>query len=160
MAHPTIELVKRAFTFAALLFLACSSSKPDSEKYSTHVETTGEDAFVVRITSITSMSAEGLKRALFTEAARATIDRGRIYLRVDELRAGSAMNVEGRTGADPTAPPSSPTSYDPSYRSEVSLSRQREGSIRFTIFRERPTGERVHDASQLLDQIKRGELPR
>ena len=143
--------MRRALLIATLLALACSSSTPE---YTTHVESAGNDVYVIRIESITSMSEDALKKALLTEAARATIDRGRIYLRVVEVSSGgSTMNVEGRTGVDPNAPPSP----DPVYRSQVSLSQRREGSIRFAIFREIPAGDRVYDASELLDRIKRGE---
>jgi len=142
--------MRRALLIATLFAGACSSSAPD---YTTHIEPAGEDVYVIRMESNTSMSEDALKKALLAEAARATIDRGRIYLRVVDLSAGSATDVKGTTGVDPTAPPST----DPAYRSQVSFSRKREGSIRFSIFREIPAGDRVYDASQLLDRIKRGE---
>jgi hypothetical protein len=105
------------------------------------------------------MTEDGVRRALLTEAARATIDRGKIFLVVHDLTyEGSVVNVEETTGTD-VAPPQTPTSSEPPVRSEVSFSRQRSGAIRFTIFGERPAGARVFDASALLDQLKRGEMP-
>jgi len=149
--------MRRTFLIAAFLAAACSSSTPDSGKYTTHIESVGDDVYVIRVASIASMSEDALKKALLAEAARATIDRGRIYLRVVEVSAGSAIDVEGRAGVDPAQPP---TTNEPAQRSsQISLSRKREGSIRFAIFREIPAGDRVYDASQLLDRLQRGETP-
>ena len=67
--------------------------------------------------------------------------------------------MQEQTGPDVAAPPQTPTSSEPPVRSEVSFSRQRSGAVRFTIFRELPAGDRVFDASQLLDRLKRGEMP-
>ncbi|HEV7239812.1 MAG TPA: hypothetical protein VGQ36_11270 [Thermoanaerobaculia bacterium] len=142
---------------AAASILACSSS--DTPKYTTRIESVGSNTFALHLDSVTTMSDGSVKRALLTEAARATIDRGHIYLVVHEVtNEGSVVDVEQKTGTDP-APPQTPTSSEPSVRSEVSFSRQRSGTIRFTTFREIPAGDRVYDASQLLDRLKRGEMP-
>ena len=144
--------------FVAATLAACSSA-PDAPKYTTKIDSIGGDTFALHLESVSTMSDDAVKRALLTEAARATIDRGRIYLVVHEVsNEGTVVNVEQTTGADP-APPQSPTSAEQPVRSEVSFSRQRSGSIRFTIFREIPAGNRVYDASQLLDRLKRGEMP-
>jgi hypothetical protein len=143
---------------AAASILACSASL-DSPKYTTKIDSIEGDTFALHVETVSNMSEDALKRALLTEAARATIDRGRVYLVVHEVsNEGSIVNVEQSTGADP-APPQSPTSAEQPVRSEVSFSRQRTGTIRFTIFREIPAGNRVYDASQLLDRLKRGEMP-
>lgn len=145
--------------FAAAMIVACSSSSTETPKYTTRVEAIGGDTWSLHIESVTTMSAEGVKRALLTEAARATIDRGMIYVRVHELTyEGSVINVHDDTGRD-AAPPATPTSTEQPVRSEVSFSRQRSGAIRFTVFREKPEGDRVFDASQLLDRLQRGEMP-
>ena len=139
--------------------LACSTSSSDTPRYTTKIEAVEGDTWTLHLDSVTTMSEEGVKRALLTEAARATIDRGKIYLVVHDVRyEGSVVNVEENTGPD-AAPPQTPTSTEPSVRSEVSFSRQRSGTIRFTIFRELPAGTHVFDASQLLDRLKRGEMP-
>ena len=114
---------------------------------------------MLHVDSVSTMTEDGVRRALLTEAARATIDRGKIFLVVHDVTyGGSVVNVEETTGTD-VAPPQTPTSSEPSVSSEVSFSRQHSGAIRFTIFRERPAGTHVFDASQLLDQLKRGEMP-
>ena len=151
--------MRTVIALATLAFLACSTSDPAVPKYTTKIEAVEGDTWTLHVDSVSTMSDEDVKRALLTEAARATIDRGRIYLVVhDVTNEGSVVNVEETTGDDPS-PPSTPTSTDQPVRSEVSFSRQRSGSIRFTIFRELPTGARVFDASQLLDRLKRGEMP-
>jgi hypothetical protein len=152
--------MKTAIALATVALLAaCASSSSDTPKYTTKVESVGGDTWSVHLDSVTSMSEEGVKRALLTEAARATIDRGKIYLVVHELNyGGSTVNVAENTGPD-AAPPQTPTSSEPAVRSEVSFSRQRSGDIRFTVFRELPAGARVFDASQLLDRLQRGEMP-
>ena len=151
--------MRTVFALATALLVACSSSSSDTPKYTTHIESLGGETWSLRIDSVTTMSEEGVKRALLTEAARSTIDRGKIYLVVHELAyAGSVVNVKENTGPD-VAPPQTPTSTEPPVRSEVSFSRQRSGTIRFTVFRELPAGEHVFDASQLLDRLKRGEMP-
>jgi len=144
-------------TLAAATILACSSS--DTPKYTTRIESVGGDTFALHVDSVSTMSDDAVKRALLAEAARATIDRGRIYLVVHEVtNEGSVVEVEQTTGTDPAAP-QTPTSSEQPVRSAVSFSRQRSGTIRFTIFREIPAGNRVYDASQLLDRLKRGEMP-
>ena len=151
--------MRTVIAFAAAMIVACSSSSPETPKYTTRVEAIGGDTWSVHLDSVTSMSEEGVKRALLTEAARATIDRGQIYLRVHELiYEGSVINVRENSGPD-AAPPATPTSTEQPVRAEVSFSRQRSGAIRFTVFRERPEGDRVFDASQLLDRLQRGEMP-
>lgn len=141
------------------LLVACSSSAPDNPRYTTRIEAVEGDTWTLHLDSVSTMTEDGVRRALLTEAARATIDRGRIFLVVHELTyGGSVVNVEETTATD-VAPPQTPTSSEPSVRSEVSFSRQRSGAVRFTIFRERPAGARVFDASALLDQLKRGEMP-
>jgi hypothetical protein len=143
-----------------LTLIACSSSSSDTPKYTTRVEAVEGDTWSLHVDSVSTMSEEGVKRALLTEAARATIDRGKIWLVVHDLTyGGSVVNVEEQTGPDVAAPPQTPTSTDAAVRSEVSFSRQRSGSVRFTIFGEQPAGNRVFDASQLLDRLQRGEMP-
>lgn len=137
--------------------VACSTS--DVPKYTSKIESMGGDTLALHVETQSVMSDDDLKRALLTEAARATIDRGRIYLVVHEVaNEGTVVNVKETTGPDP-APPETPTSSQQPVSSEVSFSRQRNGTIRFTIFREIPAGNRVYDASQLLDRLKRGEMP-
>ena len=151
--------MRKLIALAAFAIVACSTSTSDTPKYTTRVESIGGDTWSVHLESVTTMSREDVKRALLTEAARATIDRGMIYLRVHEvLYEGSVINVHDDTGRD-AAPPATPTSTEQPVRSEVSFSRQRSGWVRFTIARERPEGDRVFDASRLLDQLKRGEMP-
>lgn len=143
----------------ALLVVACATSSDDNPRYTSKIENAGGDTWSLRIDSVSTMTEDGVRRALLTEAARATIDRGGIYLRVHELTyEGSTVNVEEDTGPDAT-PPQTPTSSEPAVRSEVSFSRQRSGMIRFTTFREKPDGTQVFDASELLDRVKRGETP-
>ena len=150
--------MKTLMALATLAFLGCGSAQ-DVPRYTTRVEPVGGDTWSLHLDSVTTMSPEDVKRALLTEAARAAIDRGMIYLRVHELLyEGSVIEVHDDTGRD-VAPPSAPTSTETPVRSEVSFSRQRSGSVRFTISRERPEGERVFDASRLLDQLQRGEMP-
>ncbi|MGZ5474807.1 MAG: hypothetical protein ACXWG4_12695, partial [Thermoanaerobaculia bacterium] len=121
--------MRTVIAFAAAMIVACSSSSTETPKYTTRVEAIGGDTWSVHIESVTTMSAEGVKRALLTEAARATIDRGMIYLRVHELTyEGSVINVHDDTGRD-AAPPATPTSTEQPVRSEVSFSRQRSGAI-------------------------------
>lgn len=152
--------MKTVIALTTALLVACASSSSDTPKYTTKVESAGGDTWSVHLDSVTSMSEESVKRALLTEAARATIDRGKIYLVVHDLTyGGSTVNVAESTGPDVAQPPQSPTSTEPAVRSEVSFSRQRSGDIRFTIFRELPAGARVFDASQLLDRLGRGEMP-
>lgn len=142
-----------------LFLVACSSSSPDNPRYTTRIEALEGDTWTLHLDSVSTMTEDGVRRALLTEAARATIDRGKIFLVVHDLTyEGSVVNVEETTGTD-VAPPQTPTSSEPPVRSEVSFSRQRSGAVRFTIFSERPAGARVFDASQLLDQLKRGEMP-
>jgi hypothetical protein len=151
--------MRTAIALVTLFLVACSSSNPDNPRYTTRIEAMEGDTWTLNLDSVSTMSEEGVRRALLTEAARATIDRGKIFLVVHDLTyGGSVVNVEETTGTD-VAPPQTPTSTEPSVRSEVSFSRQRSGAIRFTIFGERPAGARVFDASQLLDQLKRGEMP-
>jgi len=148
--------MRTILALAAATLVACGSSSP---KYTSHIESIGGDTFALHLESVSTMSDDAVKRALLTEAARATIDRGRIYLVVHEVtNEGSVVEVEQTTGTDPS-PPQTPTSSEPPVSSEVSFSRQRSGTIRFTIFRELPAGDRVYDASQLLDRLKRGEMP-
>lgn len=143
-----------------LAVIACSTSSSDVPKYTTKVESLAGDTWSVHIDSNSTMSQEDVKRALLTEAARATIDRGKIFLIVHALNYdGSVVNVNENTGPDVAQPPQTPTSTEPAVSSEVSFSRQRSGDIRFTIFRELPAGNRVFDASQLLDKLGRGEMP-
>jgi hypothetical protein len=137
-----------------LPMLACSSSDP---KYSTKIETIGEEGILLRIDSVTSLSERDLKAALLREAARATIDRGRMYLRIGDLSTSSSMDVKQTTTPGTTGYPA--PAAEPGYTSRTSVSRSRSGTIRFTIHREEPGGERVFDASRLLDQVSRGELP-
>lgn len=145
-------------TLAAATFVACSST-PSAPKYSTNIESIGGDTFALHVDSVSTMSDDAVKRALLAEAARATIDRGRIYLVVHEVtNEGSVVEVEQTTGPDPSSP-QTPTSSEQPVRSAASFSRRRSGTIRFTIFRELPAGDRVYDASQLLDRLKRGEMP-
>ena len=152
--------MKTVIALLALTIAACSTSISDVPKYTTKVDSAGGDTWSVHIDSNSSMSEEDVKRALLTEAARATIDRGKIYLVVHALNyAGSFINVDEATGPDVAQPPQTPTSSEPAVRSEVSFSRQRSGDIRFTVFRELPAGNRVFDASQLLDRLQRGEMP-
>jgi len=144
-------------TLAAATILACSSF--DTPKYTTRIESVGGDTFALHVDSVSTMSDDAVKRALLAEAARATIDRGRIYLVVHEVtNEGSVVEVEQTTGTDPSSP-QTPTSSEQPVRSAASFSRRRSGTIRFTIFREIPAGNRVYDASQLLDRLKRGETP-
>ncbi len=143
----------------ALLVVACASSDSDNPRYTTKLEPAGGDTWSLRVDSVSTMTEDGVRRALLKEAARTTIDRGGIYLRVHEITyEGSVVNVEEDTGPD-AVPPQTPTSSEPAVRSEVSFSRQRTGLIRFTTFRERPEGVRVFDASELLDRLQRGETP-
>lgn len=152
--------MRTVIALATLAMMACSTSSSDTPKYTTRVESIGGDTWSIHLDSVTTMSEEGVKRALLTEAARATIDRGKIYLVVHELAyEGSVVNVDQNSGPDVASPPQTPTSTEQPVRSEVSFSRQRSGAIRFTIFREIPAGDRVFDASQLLDRLKRGEMP-
>ncbi|HEX6100910.1 MAG TPA: hypothetical protein VF432_31620 [Thermoanaerobaculia bacterium] len=151
--------MRTVIALATALLVACASSSSDTPKYTTRVESVGGDTWSVHLDSVTTMSEEAVKRALLTEAARATIDRGKIYLVVHDLAyEGSTVNVDENTGPD-VAPPQTPTSSEPAVRSEVSFSRQRSGTIRFTVFRDLPAGNRVFDASQLLDRLGRGEMP-
>lgn len=152
--------MRTVIALATLVMVACSTSSSDTPKYTTRVESIGGDTWSIHLDSVTTMSEESVKRALLTEAARATIDRGKIYLVVHELTyEGSVVNVDQSTGSDVASPPQTPTSTEQPVRSEVSFSRQRSGAVRFTIFREIPAGDRVFDASQLLDRLKRGEMP-
>lgn len=153
--------MRTAIALAVLaLVAACSSSSPDNPRYTTRIEAMEGDTWTLHLDSVSTMSEEDVRRALLTEAARATIDRGRIYLLVHDLNyEGSVVNVEENLGPDvaDVAPPQ--MSPQTPVRSEVSFSRTRSGSVRFTIFRERPSGDRVFDASELLDRLQRGELP-
>lgn len=152
--------MKTVIALLALMLAACSTSSGDIPKYTTKVESAGGDTWTLHVDSNATMSEEDVKRALLTEAARATIDRGKIYLVVHSVNyGGSVINVDETTGPDVAQPPQTPTSSEPAVRSEVSFSRQRSGDIRFTIFRELPAGNRVFDASQLLDRLARGEMP-
>ena len=94
-----------------------------------------------------------MRAALFTEAARATIDGGNVFLRVENVSADSsvAMKESGTPAVDPVTKSGS---------AGVSLSRHKSGVIRFRASRERPASGEVYDASELLDRIKAGSIPR
>jgi hypothetical protein len=140
------------------LLAACSSSAP-SDDYTKRVDAIGDNAFAVSITSVKSMSVDSLRRALLTEAAHATIDGGNVWLRVDDITSSSRTEVTEKSGTAALPEPGYEGSTEPTYRSEVSLSRERSGTVRFTVSREKPEGANVFDASQLLDRLRRGDVP-
>jgi hypothetical protein len=145
-----VQMRKHFYLLLLLLILAaCTSSVP---KYTKNLTSDSSGATTIRLESVTDMSASAMRGALFTEAARATIDAGNLYLRVDEITEDSSIAVKEKTDPNP----------DPVTRSRsssVGLSRHRSGVIRFRSSREKPPGENVYDASDLLDRIKRGSVP-
>ena len=136
-----------------ILFLACSSSPP---QYTKHMNASAGGAITIQLDG--DMSASAMRAALLTEAARETIDRSNLYLRVEELTTDTSVDVKQQTNVS-TAPAPTPSPNDP-YRppqtAGVSLSRHRSGVIRFTASREQPASGEVYDASQLLDQVRAG----
>lgn len=135
---------------ASLLFIAaCSSSVP---RYTKNITKDSTGATTIQIESVTDMSAADMRASLYTEAARATIDQGNIYLRVDEVSTDSSIAV--KETADTTPDP-----VTKSTSASVRLSRHRSGAIRFHTSRERPSAGKVYTASDLLDQIKAGSVP-
>jgi hypothetical protein len=139
----------RNFLLVALLLAACSSSTPNYSK-NTSKDPSGET--VIRLESVSDMSAASMRSALFTEAAHATIDEGNVYLRVDEISADSSVAM--KESATPNADPVTKTKSD-----TVSLSRHRSGVIRFQASRERPASGQVYSATELLDRIRAGSVP-
>src|SRR4051794_6598756 len=118
--------------------LACASNVPP---YTSHVEQREPNSFVVSLDSTGNMSSDDMRRALLTEASRATIDRGGLYMRIDDISTESHLNMESSVSADPNAQPTTEPhqgSATGTYKSDVSLSKRRSGAVRFTIFKERP----------------------
>ena len=150
--------MKRSIALLLLpITLSCSSGRPP---YTSNLQSTNDASFVLTLEATNPMSADDMRRALLTEAARAAIDRGRIYLRVDDLSTDSTFNVRERMTTDPSTPPErASTPPEPAYRKDVSVSKQRNGTVRFTIFKESPGGGTSYEASRLLDQLQRGEMP-
>lgn len=136
----------RLFSLVLLIAMACSSSAP---QYSKNVAKDASGAVTIRLESVTDMSASNMRAALYTEAARATIDQGDVYLRVDENSSDSSIDVKqtAQTEPDPVTKQRS---------ANVGLSRHRSGVIRFRTFREKPASGEVYSASDLLDRIQAG----
>jgi len=151
------EMKSSTALLVLLITLSCSSGRPP---YTSDLESTSDASFVLTLESTNPMSADDMRRALLTEAARATIDRGRIYLRVDDLATDSRFNVRETVTTDSATPPTQASNLpEPAYRQEMSVSRRRSGTVRFTVFSESPGGSSSYDASRLLDRLQRGELP-
>lgn len=145
----------RLATLSLFLVIACRSS--DVPPYGTNVAGSVENGLVVTVSSKEGMSRETLTRALLREAARTTIDRGAIYLRVDQIGEQSSVELEERSRSGPDNATVDPQATSDS--SEVSIGRRRSGTIRFSVSRAELPGKNVFDASALLDKIGRGELP-
>jgi hypothetical protein len=135
-----------------LLFVSCSTAP----KYAKSV--TNEDGTVViRLESMGDVTAATMRAALYTEAARETIDRGLIYLRVGDVSTNASIDIDS---ARQTNRPSSRPSPVPGDRdAEIILSGHRKGLIRFQPFRERPADGQVFEAARLIDQIRAGTVP-
>jgi len=148
-----------AAAVAASLAVACSSSS-SLPAYDHTLTTAPSGELVLHVDSVADISARALRAALFTEAARETLNRGQIYLRVDEVSTGEGVDVSRQTHVDPigSTPGGGGTPTVPS-SSEVSFSRHRSGEIRFVPSKEAMTGERVFEAARLLDEISAGRIP-
>lgn len=139
------------------LVVACASTP----QYNKDITTSPSGAVTIRLDSVGDMSAAAMRSALLTEAARETINRSEVYLRVEELSTDTSIDVKKQTEVPvapaPTSSPNDP--YRPPQTTGVTLSRHRSGVVRFVVSRERPANGEVYDASQLLDQIRAGKTP-
>jgi hypothetical protein len=162
--------MRTAVTALLLCTLSLAGCTLRSPRYSSRVDAVGDSKLVVHVSSDSGLSSDALRRALLTEAAHAAIERGAIYLAIEEITTdGSIQRREtqstrpGTTSPeiDPQSPGSTPSapSVEPAIRSDISFVRVRNGSIRFSIARERPDGVNVFDASRLLDTLGRDEMP-
>lgn len=158
------------FGVAFAVLLIAAGCRLGSPAYTSRIDAAGASTFVAHVSSDSGMNEDVVRRALLTEAARATIDRGAIYLVVQELTTDSSTQRRESqpaitNNAAPEAGPQSnatfPTAPDAEAagRSEISFVRVRNGNLRFSISGERPAGLNVFDASQLLDMLGRGEMP-
>jgi hypothetical protein len=141
--------MRNHFSVLLVVLAACSSSAP---RYTKNLTKDSSGATTIRIESVADMSAADMRAALYTEAARTTIDAGNVYLRVDEITADVSIAVKE------TANPN-PDPVTKSRSASVGLSRHRSGVIRFRSWREKPSDGEVYDASDLLDRIKSGSVP-
>jgi hypothetical protein len=150
-----------------LLLAGCrTSGAPD---HTSRLETSPDGSLTIHVDS-DSMTEEEVRRTLLIEAARATIERGGIYLRIEEITDASSLAVRNRQPAEttpepPAATPENPGAVpmapaaDPAARTEMTVRRESTGRIRFTVLRERAEGERVFDASRLMDDVHSGKVP-
>ncbi|MHB0968488.1 MAG: hypothetical protein ACYC7A_08880 [Thermoanaerobaculia bacterium] len=147
------------------LFLsACRSS--GVPRYSTRVEPLSEHTFVIRLETAQRFADAEFIAALLTEAARATIDRGALSLRIEALstNASTALTPTNDViGVPPRVPDvgnpdiSDPERNDPTAGASINVERIRTGEVRFTVGRDL-SGQNVFDAAALLERVRRGDV--
>lgn len=159
-------LSRAAVTLLLLLSLAsCRSS--GVPRYTTRVDAVSEHTFVVRLDTERSLDDAQLTGALLTEAARETISRGGLYLRIEALDTNSAIATAPGSVVD--SPPKVPDVGNPDISDPeknapvagvgVSIARNRTGSVRFTLSKEPLGGANVFDAADLIDRVREGRTP-
>lgn len=155
--------MKRLISLAAIFFIAACSTGT----YTPRIEVRSEKDLTIHLDHLSAVSSEEMMRLLLTEAAHQTIDRGAIYLRIDTVSIGdSSVQFEKDTNqtrdvarAPSTAEGTSDIDQLLGVVERFTIESERSGSIAITIGRERPPGERVFEASKLLDELHRGALP-
>lgn len=141
----------------SLIAVSCSTGN-GANPYSKRLVELENGEILLTMTSESGMSEESLRKALLSEASRTAIDRGAVYLRIEELRAGNAVTVVERT-ASASEQSTGPSAGETTEKTSFSLGRQRSGEVRFTVSQDPLAGANAFEASSLLDQLRRGQLP-
>lgn len=152
----------------ALVCLCLSDCRSSGvPRYSTRIEPLSEHTFVVRLETGQRFADAEFVAALLTEAARATIDRGALSLRVESLSTNASTELtptNNVVGLPPRVPDvgnpdiSDPERNDPVAGASINVERIRTGEVRFTVGRDL-SGPNVFDAAALLQRVRRGDVP-
>lgn len=159
-------MLKPIFATALLLVVACASSDPGDYSHKV-VSEQAADKLTVTLDVAHSISAEKLTRLLLRESARTAIERGAVYLRIDEVTIGEASAVmrEVRPAPAPATLPlgdlAAASAVDKVLTAlqevNVTYERSRSGSLSMTISGNRLPGENSFEASKLLDELRESD---
>lgn len=158
MRRATVEMAKHFAAFLSLLLITACSSAP---RYTPHIESHSATDLVIRLDFARSVDGEAMTRALLREAARAAIDRGAVYLRIDQVSVGESSTTFAKPSPeDPRVVQSGPGEGAPDIEkvvyvlAAVSIARQQSGSVSITLADGAVPGDHVFEAVKLLDSLR------
>lgn len=167
--------MKRLTAAALVLAAACTTSSDVIRSTDTgfSVETTEESAFTARYESGRPLDAEEMTRNFLFHAAKAVIDRGGVFMRVDGISTEASTSVDRHdTVTEPGVPESVPASptvpqpgatrppTEPTYRSLLTIDRDNTARGYVRYWKRKPADIITLEATEVMERARSGNVTR